>query len=306
MFKTSKYLKEIAHSSDILYPISEIELKELQKCLLEIYIDINKVCQKYNLKLMLAYGSALGAVRHKGFIPWDDDLDVMMFRNDYDKFISIFSKELSDKYDLLAPNTNKPTKSLFAKVIKKSTAMVEILDINAPYEKGIFLDIFPIEYLPKSKIIRFMKKWIANGLIYISLSTGMFQFRNNTFKKYMNYSFQSRLNYNIRLTLGFIFSFLSHDTWCNIFDKFVQGKPNKLYHLPTAEYTWKGMDYDILLPMIESDFEGIKANIPHKYDTYLKYYGDYMTLPPLEKRERHYYVEFSTQSSPYKYKSLLK
>ena len=77
----------------------------MKQCLLEMYSDILRVCEKYNIRVMLGGGSALGAVRHGGFIPWDDDLDLIMPREDYNKFISVFDKELSDLYEITSPNS---------------------------------------------------------------------------------------------------------------------------------------------------------------------------------------------------------
>ena len=79
-------------------------LRQLQLCLLGIYKDVRHVCDKYEIPLYLMGGSALGAVRHKGFIPWDDDLDVAMTRRDYRRFCEVFEQELSQKYTLNAPN----------------------------------------------------------------------------------------------------------------------------------------------------------------------------------------------------------
>ena len=98
MKRTTDCLNDDVKRSDGFYELSDDERYKLKQCLMEIYQDITFICKKYNLTFMLGGGSALGAVRHKGFIPWDDDLDLMMSREDYNKLIKVFPKEVGDKY----------------------------------------------------------------------------------------------------------------------------------------------------------------------------------------------------------------
>lgn len=90
MRRTADYLNEVANNDNLFYELSEEERIELRLCLLSIYNDISQICVKYGLTLMLGGGSALGAVRHKGFIPWDDDMDLMMPRKDFEVLKSVF------------------------------------------------------------------------------------------------------------------------------------------------------------------------------------------------------------------------
>ena len=94
-------MNETAKTSNLLHPLSDEEMKQLKDVLLQIYDDVSGLCDKYGLVYMLGYGSCLGAVRHKGYIPWDDDLDMIMPRESYMKFIDLFKRSFLDGKEIL-------------------------------------------------------------------------------------------------------------------------------------------------------------------------------------------------------------
>lgn len=299
IISTKSALKFIRNDqSKILHKMSDEELLELQSFLVKIYDDLACVCERHNITPILAYGSALGAVRHQGFIPWDDDLDLFMTRRDFEKFKQIFKEELSDKYELCAPNYGNP-KRCFAKITAKNTVFLDISNIGSNLPSGIFVDIFIIENLNKSPIARIIKKYIANFMLYISSSVYTYQYRSKNEREYMEQTKVSKINYQLRLGIGLFFSIFSYSTWANWFDKFVQCKKETGYvHIPTAEYDWNGFDSKLFFPLISVSFHGRVVYIHNGYDSiFKKYYGDYMKLPPLEERGHHYCVEFSTTNS---------
>lgn len=298
IFRTKQVFQQLSRDSDILYILNEKEREDLREVLIAIYKDIQCVCDKHGLDLMLAYGSVLGAVRHKGFIPWDDDLDLCLFRKDYELFLNVFEQELGDRYVLAAPNSKFRAKCPFCKVLKKGTVMLEITDIASPYFDGIYVDIFPIEALPDKSWMRKLAKLYACMLIYIGTSVSLFQFRNPVYRKFISKSRAGRINYKLRIVIGALFSFRSHSRWCDLFDKFVSSFPDRgLYHTPSGNYDWKGLSKDIFLPVKEEIFEGMGVTLPHKSHIYLKHlYGEYMEIPPVEQRERHYFVKFNANN----------
>ena len=122
-------------------------LRKQQLRMLDILLYVDKVCKEHNIRYWLSSGTLLGAVRHGGFIPWDDDLDIEMLREDYDKFIEVFKD--NDDYALQTYKSDKHYYRTFAKVRDLHSQISEFeLDKHYKY-RGIFIDVFSIEYLPK-------------------------------------------------------------------------------------------------------------------------------------------------------------
>lgn len=295
MKRTNECMLDASRNSNLLYQLDEVEREKLKKCLLEMYDEIENVCKKHGLTVMLAYGSALGAIRHKGFIPWDDDMDVMMPRKDYEQFVKIFKEELSEDYVLYAPTSEEGVTNRFAKVIKKGTKMVDVYNVNTSFEKGIYIDIFPMDTVSKNRMIRRVKGGFFHFVGFIGTSVYLKKFDNQIIRGFMESSKLSKKNYKMRLIVGSIFSFFSYETWYRFLDKIISKEEDSEYYSHLTGYCSPAMKKDILFPPIEAEFEGRKVMIPHNADMYLKsIYGDYMKIPPVEKRERHYFIEFDT------------
>ena len=295
MFGTKKYIQEIAPTSTLVYQMRDAELRALQLRILEIYKDVQQFCDKHNLTVMMGYGSALGAVRHQGFIPWDDDIDVLMPRKDFDFFIKEFPKYYADKYDILYPQLNCKCHDLFGKVIDKHSIFKSIA-ATSNGNHGIFLDIFPVENLPNNLIKRRINRFLSLLITYISGSVSIYHNNSKIFRDFMKTRYDAYINYKIRKFIGFIFSFLTYRQWSLIYDSLVSCKKYSGYfHDPTGDYRWVGYHENILFPAIKTKFEGVDVYVPHKVHEYLisEFGPNYMDLPPVNKREKHYVVEFS-------------
>lgn len=134
-------------------------LPRLHKEMIKIYHEIDRICEKYNLKFFVVGGTLLGAVIWKGYIPWDDDLDVAMPRDDYDKFIEICSKELDEHFFLHHTTTDDDYWLPFAKIRLNDTVFLEEKRKNVKSHAGIYVDIFPFDYAPSMNSILSKVKW---------------------------------------------------------------------------------------------------------------------------------------------------
>ncbi|RDU22113.1 LicD family protein [Anaerosacchariphilus polymeriproducens] len=295
MFVSKKRLSQMSNATDELHMLSEEDLSKLHACLLECLKDIMEVCDKYSIKPMVGGGSAIGLVRHNGFIPWDDDLDMMISRKDYNKLLKIFNKELGDRYYLLAPGRKQGANCYLARIMRKGTTYVNMLSAGAKYPNCIYIDLTPIDYVPNNKIMRKCKGFISNVLKFASYSVFWYKNQNPYLANYMNSNEESKKYYKNRLFVGMCFSFLSAEKWFAIFDKFVQGKETKYMTIASGRMHYSGemLHKDVFFPVKEGKFEGIKVYIPNDIDKYLSnLYGDYMEIPPEDKREKHLCVAF--------------
>ena len=138
------------------YKISA-EMKKVWQVELDILAELDRVCRKNNLKYMLFDGSLLGAIRHKGIIPWDDDIDVMMMREDYEKFRKIANKELKKPY-FFQTSLNDDLFRGLGQIRNSETTAIMLSEFNRKANQGIFIDIFIVDKLPKSKLKRKIQK----------------------------------------------------------------------------------------------------------------------------------------------------
>jgi lipopolysaccharide cholinephosphotransferase len=290
----------MAKATGVFYELSNEEHALLKKCLLDIYLDIATVCNKYNLCIMLGYGSALGAIRHKGFIPWDDDLDAIMPRKDYNKLIEVFEQELGEDYTLSVPRTGHESRTLFMMIGKKNTLMGEIDSLQEGMN-GIKIDIFPIENTPDNKFARTIKACVADIFSLVATSLRFYKNKNPLFKECFMRTHITKLHYYIRRFIGLIFSGFPGEYLYNKYDEFVSGSRGTKYCcIPTGRRYYSGEIHsrNVFFPPREASFEGIRVHIPHDADAYLKrLYGDYMRIPSVEERERHFYTEFNLDTS---------
>ncbi len=288
-------------SSNRLYKLTDDDISKLHSVLLGMYKEINAVCEKYNIHLIAAGGTALGAIRHHGFIPWDDDMDLFVFRNEFEKLRQIFDEELGGSYYLLAPGSKQGSNCFLPRIMKKNTTLLGMIDETAPYPHGIYIDINIIEYAPENKVVFFWKALGSDVRRLISYSVYWNQYKSQSLKEFM-LSSQGANYYKFRMLLGKMFSFMSAEKWFTSFDKYVQGKETKVYTVPsgTKKYAGETLSTNVVNPIQKVLFEDTEIYVFNDYDWYLtNLYGDYLQIPKVENRENHMCLKLSfTQELP--------
>jgi len=256
--------------------LTDEQLKKLRKVHLEILDEITRICNMHEIKFFLIGGSLLGAVRHQGYIPWDDDLDIAMTRNDYDKFVELCKTNLSDKYYLDDISTNKKYWLPFIKIRKNGTLFKEKSNEHMHgINRGIYVDVFPIDNIKT-----------ANGLM---LKIQAYVTRSITY----TYMLKSKIKVNKSNILAqflriFSFKFLHklQDFMCKLYND----KDTKYVTNFASPYNYKKEVFlrDDYYPAVEYNFEDRKILGVRAYDKYLtQVYGEYMKLPPQENRVNH-------------------
>ena len=142
-------------AKNVHYVLSPADLRQLQIIQLEILLELDRICKKHNIQYSLAYGTLLGAVRHQGFIPWDDDMDVFMLRKEYDRFCEICVDELDKTRFYLQTHFNTAGYRWgYAKMRRNSTEYIRKGQEHLQYPSGVSIDVFPLDSVPDRKILR--------------------------------------------------------------------------------------------------------------------------------------------------------
>ena len=256
------------------------DIREIQQMELGIMEYIHEACQKIGVKYFLAYGSLIGAVRHKGFIPWDDDMDICMLREDYEKLQDYLIANPDERYEVMSYKNNLNYVYPFMKVQDNQTYLLEE-DVRIDSNMGIYVDIFPVDGYEddsvfKDKMTRLIKKR--------QLSCYTFKGITNT---------KSILNSLIRYISVIIFYFTNTNKYIRGIDELAKSRKVDDYEL--VDYLiYKDMNKPVwkrewLKQTITGVFEGKEFMIPKNYHEILTSdYGDYTQLPPVELRFSHH------------------
>lgn len=266
----------------------ETNLLQIQQIQLGIALEVKRLCEKYNLRYFIIAGTLLGAVRHKGFIPWDDDLDIGMLREDYDRFIKVAAKELSQEYFLQTWDTDEGFGLPFTKIRKNGTRFVEKNSAKTKGHKGIYVDIFPFDYAPVKKVKRITHNVFTYVLKRIMLcKTGYEVWHDGNRMK--------RFSYKV---LNFTAKFIPRSFCKHMLNKqminYTGVQCTHVVNIGGAYgYAKETLKREWVEELIAIKFEGVEFMCPKDYDGYLTYfYGNYMIPPPIKERyNRHGIIE---------------
>lgn len=249
------------------------ERKKLWAILLDLLNQIDNICAKHNLTYFLCSGTLLGAIRHKGFIPWDDDIDIAMPREDYEKLIS-YASEFKEPYFLQTPNTDKGFYLSYIKLRNTRTTFVDEKLIWCDFNQGCFIDIFPYDHFDKDD-----NDTLFNKMKLCARSLGMVIKGTNP-----NFKYEDKE----------ILDLLSRKKPIEIYNDIqsmakTAGNENSPYLTSLvstiSHYSKKNFPKDCFKEIVRVPFENLSLPIPSGYDIILyKLYGDYMQYPPVEQR----------------------
>lgn len=249
------------------------DLEHLQQVLLMIAKDVDELCRRHNIRYFLLGGSAIGAVRHKGFIPWDDDLDIVMDDENYQKFIKVCKTELSkEKYYIQEAYVNWPLG--FTKIKLRGTFFQEPGQyVNDDNECGIFLDVFKLENAPCGILAQRWQYLCAKYLLCYCLLERGWREISGMKKLMMIAAYPVKLPFIQRFLKNQIEKWNKKDTDCRLFW--------------TGRYRYHQSFYrkEIFKESIYIPFADTELPVPKEYDKWLsQIFGDYMTPPPVKEQ----------------------
>lgn len=248
--------------------MKELSLDEMKQLELQMFICFDKVCRDNNIKYSIAYGTLIGAIRHKGFIPWDDDIDVIMCREEYDKFLSVWK---DDKYKLYTLKKGSDFWPLLSRISDLRTR----LEPPKLCDHGVWVAVVPYDKVPDDD--RTLVKHMNKVSFYMNL------LRLKQTKRIKVKSIKSVVEIILKILLKPFSAYF--------IGKHVEKIKTKYKNTPCKRVKpWDSeskmlVNADIFDEYVDLEFEGVKAMATAKYDYILRFeYGDYMKLPPEEER----------------------
>lgn len=259
------------------YQLSDEELRQVQLIELELLIEVDRICKKNNIKYNIIAGTLLGAVRHKGYIPWDDDADVALLREEYVKFVDACRRDLDHtKYYFQDYEVTEGYRWGYGKLRRKDTLFLRENQENMPYEQGIFIDVFPLDQVPNFYPARMLTNFHCFCIRKVLWSEVGKNVSGGILKKVYEWINHIPIN-NIIKHYKKMYEKLNRKNtkWVRIL---LFPTPNRSYG-----YLKKWYEESELIDFEGELFPGIKD-----YKEYLSFkFGNYTELPPMEKRKTH-------------------
>lgn len=261
----------------------EINVETLKNIQMDILAAIDEFCHNNNIKYSMGCGTMLGAIRHKGYIPWDDDIDIYMLREDYNNLMHLFPEVYKERYCIKSLERNSLWDFVFAKAYDNRTITFEAANYNELY--GVNIDIFPIDDVPNDEIqwLRYNKKRRRIQMDLYGLRRNIpFGLRPRDFARWIYYKTIS-MRYTRRQLAEYV------DSFCQMWNK--KGY-NYVFECSSGFSQKNRFRKEIFNSLIKYPFEDREFMGFENYDEYLRNgFGDYMQLPPKEKRIAHHHFK---------------
>lgn len=267
-------------------------LKRLQQVELEILKDFMKICDENNIKYFGFAGTGIGAIRHKGFIPWDDDIDIALTRDDYERALELVKDVYKDKYTVVNPEEFHKYPLMTTRIMKKGTKFVEFPLKDIDCELGIFLDVYAFDNIsddPKEFKKQGRDAWFWSKLMILrSLPFPVLPVRG--WKARIIHCITAMVHYlMVIFKVSRKFLYRKCKEACT---RYNDRETRKIAYLCSTNPYTIYIDIDKLYPLVKYDFEDTELYFPKDIDSILRQqFGDYMQLPPVEKRKNHYPYE---------------
>lgn len=273
--------------------VSPEKLEKMRKTQLNILIEFHRVCEELGVNYTLSSGTLLGAVRHGGFIPWDDDIDVSMLREDYDRFVAEGQRLLPEHLFIQTHETDKNHLNGFGKIRDTSTILKELSTQHFDMKHGVYIDIFPIDRVSSNKIIRRLDNLFL-AIIKIIKHSYHQEWISNT---------QNKVKRIVKKIITPLLRKCLSINRLNRIETYIRTKNNKeknrytyadRYMLrPTRLKDSMLMPIEMFFDYCDIEFEGYTFRAIKDWDAYLRIiYGDYMKQPPEHERiPKHKFVE---------------
>lgn len=264
-------------------------LHKVQQAQIEILKDFIKICEKYDLKYFFLYGSALGAVRHHDVIPWDDDIDVGMIREDYEKLLDIYKKEGFGDLELLTPEFNKEYATRVTHLQRKNTTFISVYAKDLKCHLGINMDIFPIDKVsedPKKRNKQIKKSFFYGRLLFLR-GTATPNIPYKGLKFYCASLICHLVHYALIITGQSADKIYKH--FENVRKSSMNEKTSLWYSLGSYSNERGLLKTEDIFPLVDVKFRDMNVKILNNYHKHLvdNYGDDYMEMPPEEKRINH-------------------
>lgn len=268
------------------------ELKKMQRVTAYALREFDRVCKALDLRYVVWAGTCIGAVRHHGFIPWDDDVDVAMCRSDYDRFLREAPKVLKKDFTIENARNTDYFPIPFSYLSIKGTVNVPYFFQGCKWERGIGIDIFPLDTVSENLSIRrrqLLRTWFWGRLGILSATSRPYLPFDGVKKKLVYFACSI---VHFFLNLFHVSTALIQKKWESA--AMLASNENPVIVADFSDRSpmnWSAR-IDELFPANDGPFENFSVKIPYQYDTLLtREYGSYMELPPYEQRKNHYPVK---------------